>query len=162
MLPSDFPIVDDRLVMGQWKQGMAGDKHPLIAQRFVNNTWYYTINVGILEETFYLDELELGVWHDMVYNILFTPSSRGYFRAWHNGTQIIDYEGRTAYEYVAQRFYHKFGIYRDSWPTSWTIFFDKYDITNQKCNSILTIFKCVFSYSIGKSYEDVNPTRFDY
>ena len=124
-LPSDFPITTDRLVMGQWKQMNAGDKHPLIAQRFVNNTWYYTVNVGISKETFYLEALQLGVWHDLIYNINFSPTTDGYFRAWHNGTQIIDYEGRTSYQYMPQYFYHKFGLYRDSWPTSWTIFFYK-------------------------------------
>ena len=125
LLPTNFPLVDDRLVMGQWKQSMAGDKHPLIAQRFVNNTWYYTINVGFTKETYYMEELELGIWHDMIYQINFSPFDSGYFRAWHNGTQVIDYSGRTAYDYMPQYFYHKFGLYRDPWPTSWTVFFDK-------------------------------------
>jgi hypothetical protein len=124
-LPYDFPIVSDRLVMGQWKQNPAGDKHPLFAQRFVNGTWYYTMDVGLRTEQWDLEPLQLGIWHDMIYQVKFSPHQDGYFRAWHNNTLIIDYSGITSYAYITPEFYFKFGLYRDSWPTSWTVFFDK-------------------------------------
>ena len=126
-LPINFPIVNDRLVIGQWKQSNAGDKHPIIAQRFINGNWYYTLEVGETPIEFNdIGNLTLGVWHDMIYNIRFSPYiEKGYFKAWHNGSLIIDYSGRTSYAYMSQRFYNKFGIYRDAWNSSWTIFFDK-------------------------------------
>jgi hypothetical protein len=109
------------------KQSNAGDKHPLIAQRFKNGKWYYTINVGEKKVEFDdIGELQLGVWHDMIYNIKFSPNDDGYLRVWHNGSMIIDYTGRTSYAYMAPRFYSKFGLYRDSWNTSWTCFVDKF------------------------------------
>lgn len=82
----------------------------------------------------------------MVFNIKFSIQSDGYFVVWHNATSaadapVVEYRGTTAWRDASPRFYSKIGLYRDAWPTSWTSFWD--------------------DYTIGSSFEEVSPTRFD-
>ena len=146
-IPSNaFPIVNDRLVMGQWKQNSLGDVSPLFAQRFVNNEWYFTLYMQGYNETIFdmgINSLTFDEWHDLIFNFKFTSNEKdGYVNVWHNHSQIIQYKGKTAYDdQGTPQFYHKFGLYRDVWNSSWTIFFD--------------------NYSIGKSKKQVDPSRFD-
>ena len=145
-IPSDhFPIVNDRCVMGQWKQNSLADVSPIFAQRFIDNDWFFTVFVDPNETVFDMGNgtLKFDVWHDMIFNFKFTSDKNsGYINVWHNHTKIVEYSGQTAYnDQGTPQFYHKFGMYRDVWNTSWTIFFD--------------------NYSIGKSYKQVDPSRFD-
>lgn len=145
-IPEDFPIIDNRLVIGQWKQVEAD--RPIIAQRFKKGRFFITLHIekdksGEVpgKTLFETREFKLGRWYDMVYNIKFTPEGNGYIRAWMNGKKIIDYHGKTAWADQEDRFYNKFGLYRDEWPEPMTIYFD--------------------NYTRGKSFKDVDPARFD-
>jgi hypothetical protein len=89
-----------------------------------------------------------GYWcaDDMIFNINFSTMADGYFVVWHNATSqadqpIVAYSGPTAWRDASPRFYSKIGLYRDAWPTSWSSFWD--------------------DYTIGYSFDAVNPKRFD-
>eukprot|EP00009_Paramoeba_aestuarina_P008660 CAMPEP_0201520944 /NCGR_PEP_ID=MMETSP0161_2-20130828/13436_1 /ASSEMBLY_ACC=CAM_ASM_000251 /TAXON_ID=180227 /ORGANISM="Neoparamoeba aestuarina, Strain SoJaBio B1-5/56/2" /LENGTH=271 /DNA_ID=CAMNT_0047919477 /DNA_START=143 /DNA_END=958 /DNA_ORIENTATION=- len=148
MLPTDFEITDDRFVMSQYKQSgrVSGGSSPIFGFRYVNAVWYVTLrledyNTNGTETVFDLPTLILGQWHDMIVNVRFdVDETMGYFNVWVNGTQEIEYKGRSAYlpPGGGERFYHKTGIYRDAWPDNWTMFFD--------------------NYKIGHNYQEVDPS----
>jgi hypothetical protein len=50
-------------------------------------------------------------WQDFVYQIRWSSKSDGVIRIWRNGTLIVDYKGKTAYDGRSAP-YFKFGIYR--------------------------------------------------
>ena len=140
LLPKGFPIVDNRLVMGQWKKSKLPGS-PMVAQRFRKGVFFITIRREDGLQRFDVGRLETEVWYDMIYSIRFSTESDGHARAWMNGKQILDYDGPTALTPGEDRFYNKFGLYRDRWPEPMTVYFD---------NS-----------TVGKDYNDVNPARFD-
>jgi hypothetical protein len=137
LLPVGFEHSDDRLVFGQWKQAgnTAGGLSPPLAQRYKNGTWYFSqrlesFAVNGTETVFPMPKLVLGKWHDLVVNVKFTTDETGYIGVWVNGTKYVDFKGRTAYKEAGAEtvFYNKVGLYRDAYPTIWTMFFDNYEI----------------------------------
>ncbi len=132
-IPSSFPIVDNRLVISQWKQiGLEGS--PVIGQRFRKGRHYLTIRtLGTSrladKRKFDLPELVPDRWHDLKYVIRFTPEKSGSVRVWMNGELVVDYKGRTASPDADTRVYHKMGLYRDRWPDPMTIYFDDYALS---------------------------------
>lgn len=140
LLPKGFPIVDNRLVMGQWKKSKLPGS-PMIAQRFRKGEFFITIRNEHGLERFDVGRLEMEVWYDMIYSIRFTTESDGHVRVWMNGKRILDYHGPTALTPGIDRFYNKFGLYRDRWPEPMTVYFD--------------------NYTVGTGRDEVNPARFD-
>ncbi len=132
LVPDDFPIVDNRLVIAQWKQdGVSGS--PVVAQRFRGGHHYMTIRrIGGLSgerRYFQLPTLTTGAWHDMEYTIGFSTDDRGFVRVLMDGKEVVTYSGPTAFTQGTNRFYNKIGLYRDRWPTPMTIYFDNYELT---------------------------------
>ena len=140
LLPKGFPIVDNRLVMGQWKKSKLPGS-PMVAQRFRKGEFFITIRNERGLERFDVGRLEMEVWYDMIYSIRFSTESDGHVRAWMNGKQILDYHGPTALKPGIDRIYNKFGLYRDRWAEPMTVYFD--------------------NYTVGTGYNDVDPARFD-
>jgi hypothetical protein len=142
LIPNGFPVVDNRLVIAQWKQSsLIGG--PLVAQRFRNGQHYLTVRraeSGRNDKKYSLPTLEMGKWNDMVYHIRFSLDD-GYVEVWMNGTQIVSHQGPTAFKDGENGFYNKFGLYRDRWEEPMTIYFD--------------------NYTLGDSFETVNPARYD-
>ncbi|AHB41762.1 hypothetical protein P148_SR1C00001G0976 [candidate division SR1 bacterium RAAC1_SR1_1] len=132
-IPENFPIIDNRLVIGQWKQQFEeGTKNnALIAQRFRNGK--YTIsfnptgdpkgnggNVNICE----LNAKDvLGKRIQTEYEIRFSEDEDGYIKIRHNGNFLWEYHGKVSSsskeypvgKYYKDNFFFKFGLYKDSY-----------------------------------------------
>jgi hypothetical protein len=144
LVPSGFPVVDNRLVFAQWKQhGFSGG--PLVAQRFRKGEHYLTVRIpnATPEDTrrFPLPKIMFDRWSDMIYHVRFSAGTDGRVELWMNGLQLVSYAGPTAVENGENSFYHKIGLYRDRCKEPMTIYFD--------------------NYTLGDSHNAVDPARFD-
>lgn len=136
LIPEDFPVVDDRLVISQVKQTVsASSPLQLYAQRFRNGQHYLTIydmTNGDKEEAarVTLPDLTKEQWHDFIFQIYYSETSDGYIKMWMDGKQVTSFNGPTASRKGRNQFYHKIGMYRDQWPDPMTPYFDDYMLTN--------------------------------
>lgn len=144
LVPDGFPIVDNRLVISQWKQS-PGESGPLIAQRYRAGRHDLTIHVDgdprSKKQRYSLPEIQQGRWTDIVYHIRFSNENDGFVEVWINGKREVNHRGITAHSTGEDLFYNKFGLYRDRWKSPMTIYFDE--------------------YTLGSNYEDVDPARLD-
>ena len=143
LLPTDFPIVDDRLVITSWKQSDV-EGSPLIGQRFRSGRHSLKIRppgVSGSGTTYRLPPFQMGRWTDMVYHIRYSSAGDGQIEVWMNGNRIVSYRGATASVHGADRFYHKIGLYRDRWKEPMTMYVD--------------------NFILGDRYDRVDPSRFD-
>jgi hypothetical protein len=143
LLPANFPIVDNRLVIAQWKQSDV-EGSPLIGQRFRDGRHYLTIRppgAAGNGRSYRLPNLRLGRWADLVYHVHYSYGDDGRIEVWMDGNRVVSYEGPTASQTGANRFYHKVGLYRDRWEQPMTMYVD--------------------NYRLGDSFDRVDPSRFD-
>lgn len=126
-LPADFPIVDTRLVVGQWLQ-LCPDpllkrlRSPVLAQRYRAGVFHLTLNTDAGRRILWSHEGEIrGRWLDMVYHLRLSTGPRGLVRAWMNGEPIVRYDGRLGYVEDAPLSYFRIGLYRDHLPDSMTV-----------------------------------------
>jgi polysaccharide lyase-like protein len=128
-LPLDFPIVDTRLVIGQWKQtcqDCSKNRSPIIAQRFRSGVFFVTIETTRGRQTIYQHRQSiLGQWLDLRYRIRFAWSD-GSVTMWLNGGRVAEYRGPLGYPDDPPEVYFKFGLYRDRLRQPMTIYFDDY------------------------------------
>ncbi len=128
-VPPDFPIVDRRLVIGQWKQACVDcnkDRSPIIAQRFRKGVFFVTIETLNGRTTIYQQpQSVLGRWLDLRYRIRFAWTDAS-ITLWVNGAQVVDYHGPLGYPDDPPDIYYKFGLYRDRMSQPMTIYFDDY------------------------------------
>lgn len=117
-LPLDFPVVDRRLVLGQWKQGCGdctADHSPGIANRYRNGVFSITIQDGDRRVVLFEEKSDLrGRWHQLVYHLRITPRPDGFLQAWLDGRQVVDYRGPIGYADDLETVYFKIGLYRDT------------------------------------------------
>jgi hypothetical protein len=142
-LPENFPIVDKRLVLAQWRQSEL-EGSALVAQRFRNGRHYLMVRdwnerEGELRE-YELPPIVPGRWNDMVWRARFTRGKDGLIEVYMNGELVVSHAGTTAGPGGKDTFYHKVGLYRDGWHEPVTVHVD--------------------SYALGGSFEDVDPARF--
>ena len=137
MLPADFPIEDNRLVIGQWwsKPKVAeGEPYrsPPLAQRFRKGKFHITLrhsskrvmmNDSDAEDTtlYETKQLALGSWHDFVYQVRWSNSS-GLVNIWLDGKQVASYRGPVGYDDDLGPTF-KFGIYRDDSKETYVVNF---------------------------------------
>ena len=138
-LPKDFPIVNTRLVLAQWKQYCSGgekapcsDDSPVIAVRYVAGELYVTLNTDSGTKKLYrlTDEIRYK-WLDFKFLIRFSRQNDGEIAAFLNDKEIIDFKGVTSYSeshgYASQsRYYFKMGLYRDIMAEPMTIYIDEF------------------------------------
>jgi hypothetical protein len=134
-LPKDFPITSTRLVIAQWKQNCPGDNcypdNPTLAVRYIAHELLVTHKVKAEEDVLYRTTNEIrGKWLDFRFHLRFSKKD-GLIKAWLNNEAIIDYQGPNAYPasggYPEQnRFYFKFGIYRDKSPETMMLYVDEF------------------------------------
>lgn len=129
LVPPGFPVVDNRLVIAQWKQnGVRGS--PLVAQRCRAGRHELTVRVPgsplDLPMRYPLPEIRHGQWADMVYHIKFSAGGDGLVEVWARGKKVVDHKGATAFAEGEKTVYNKIGLYRDRWKEPMTIFFDNY------------------------------------
>jgi Polysaccharide lyase len=134
-IPLDFPIVQTRLVVAQWKQDCDGhapcsDDSPIVAVRYTSGVVQITHQIGDHRAVlFQTGDSLLGKWTDFRFQTRFTPHEYGLLRAWLNGRQVVDYRGVNAYPESAATgyanpslFYFKMGLYRDVMAEPMTIY----------------------------------------
>ena len=124
-VPLDFPVVDRRLVLGQWKQGCGdctADHSPGIANRYRNGVFSITIQDGERRVVLFEEKADIrGRWNHLVYHLSLTPSPDGFLQAWFNGRQVVDYRGRLGYPDDRDHVYFKIGLYRDTLAVPMTL-----------------------------------------
>jgi hypothetical protein len=131
LVPPGFPVIDNRLVIAQWKQsGLSGRR--LVAERFRNGK--HELTIGFPDSTrgktehHDLPRIEFGRWNDMVYHIRFSSGPDGFVTVWMNGRKVAEYKGATAFKSRENQIYNKIGLYRDRWKEPMTIYFDNYAV----------------------------------
>ena len=140
-LPRDFPIVDVRLVIAQWKQlcewGSCRPDNPVLAIRYEGGILFVTRKNDAGQVTMYRSQGEMrGRWLDFRFVTRFSQRDDGAINGWMNGQQIVQYRGVTAYRaargYPAHGFfYFKMGLYRDLMQQPMTIYLD--DFRKDQC-----------------------------
>ena len=85
-IPTDFPVVDRRLVLGQWKQACgdcAADHSPAIANRYRNGVFSITIQEADKRVVLFEEKADIrGRWNQLVYHLKLTPTPDGFLQAW--------------------------------------------------------------------------------
>jgi len=140
-LPPDFPIVDVRLVVAQWKQlcewVSCRPDNPVLAIRYVGGVLFVTRQNDAGETAIYRSQGEMrGRWLDFRFVTRFSQRDDGAIDGWMNGLRIVQYRGVTAYHaargYPAHGlFYFKMGLYRDLMKQPMTIYLD--DFRKDQC-----------------------------
>ncbi len=135
-LPKDFPIVDTRLVIAQWKQVCewfgCRPPNPVLAIRYSRGELFVTRRGDEGQTRLYTSLGEMrGRWLDFRFVIRFSQKEDGFINGWLNGQQIVKYTGVTAYRssfgYTAHGFfYFKMGLYRDPMKELMTIYLDEF------------------------------------
>jgi hypothetical protein len=128
-VPPEFPIVDRRLVIGQWKQACTDcskNRSPIIAQRFRRGVFYVTIETLKGRTTIYQHPQSiLGQWLDLRYRIRFAWAD-GSVALWLNGARVAEYQGPLGYPDDPPEVYFRLGLYRDRLSQPMTAYFDDY------------------------------------
>jgi hypothetical protein len=140
-LPTDFPIVQKRLVVAQWKQlcewVSCRPDNPVLAIRYVGGILFVTRKNDAGETTIYRSESEMrGRWLEFRFVTRFSQRDDGLLNGWLNGRQIVQYRGVTAYRAARGYpphgfFYFKMGLYRDLMNQPMTIYID--DFRKDQC-----------------------------
>lgn len=141
-VPSDFPMEDVRLVMGQWKQTALAlyKKHsPVIAQRYRNGNFSITINNDAGQQTVFTtgDEQNpalIGGWTEFRYHLRFSKAQDGVLEVWMNGELVVNYEGQLAYSDDLNTCYFRLGLYRDRLDVPMTVYFDDFRVESSQEN----------------------------
>jgi hypothetical protein len=135
-LPTDFPIVQTRLVLAQWKQLCewwgCRPSNPVLAIRYVGGVLFITRRNDAGQVTLYRSHEEMrGKWLGFRFMTRFSQQDDGIISGWLNGQQIVKFQGVTAYRgakaYPAYGFfYFKMGLYRDLMEEPMAIYFDDF------------------------------------
>jgi len=136
MFPTDFQLVENRLVIGQWKQATLNSQSPVVALRYVNGTFYHTVR-NLTRDLEDEDEIQyiygpllLGTWNDVAYHIIWSENiMEGLVEGYVNETLAFSYYGQTIASgggYVDTHI----GLYRNQWPDPWTMYFDDFRVSN--------------------------------
>jgi hypothetical protein len=135
-IPGNFPIVNTRLVIAQWKQvcpgGICDDDSPVIAIRYVAGKLFITHNTDTDRIILYqLNDEVRNRWMDFRFRIRFSKQNNGELVAYLHDKEIINYKGVLSYSvargYNTKNWYYfKMGLYRDVMKEPMTIFIDEY------------------------------------
>ncbi len=136
-LPSDFPIVDTRLVIARWKQSFSDtwkDRSPMIALRYMGGRLIVDVSRDRGKRRLYNRKVDLrGRWIDMVFHILPRASKKippafkdGILQVWMGHDQIVDYRGALGFVDDEDEIYFKLGLYRDHMDIPMRIVYDRY------------------------------------
>jgi hypothetical protein len=138
-LPEDFPIIDRRLVIAQWKQycqggdtALCSDDSPVLAIRYVAGELYITLQTDSgVNKLYKLNDEIRNRWLDFKFQIRFSRQNDGEVRAFLNDKEIINYKGVTSYSEkhgysTKSRYYFKMGLYRDIMAEPMTIYIDEF------------------------------------
>jgi hypothetical protein len=139
LLPRDFPIEDNRLVLMQWwpqtksELGEVG-RSPSLSLRFGDGFLTATVRHSDLhvvtdaeavprEKIFKTNKFKLGIWHQFVFQAHWSIKDDGFVKMWWNGKQVADYKGPVGYD-DEQGPIFKFGMYRDDTLKTYVAYFN--------------------------------------
>ena len=132
-VPKDFPILDRRLVMGQWihlDHPKVKSYNPHLSNRFRKGQFYISLKLKkkskVEEKIFHPPNnlFKIGAWNDLSYQIIFSSNKNGMLKVWLNGKQFVDYKGATANYDLPTTF--KCCLYRDQSEEDMVIYFDNF------------------------------------
>jgi hypothetical protein len=139
LIPADFPIVAQRLVIAQWKQDCprghdCDDDDPVLAIRYVSGILSITQTIGPNRTTLWKSNEDFrSKWLDFRFRVCFATNSSGRIVGQLDDKLVVDYRGPTAYTEnpptgypTPGRFYFKMGLYRDTMSEPMTIYIDDY------------------------------------
>jgi hypothetical protein len=128
MLPQDFPIEDNRLVLAQWHgvdKNYLGEpaRSPVLAFRYSSGEFSITMRHSAerivrdadavpSKKLFVTKSFPLNEWNDFVVQAKWAYTEDGFINVWWNGKQIVEYHGPVGYNDDLAP-YFQFGIYRD-------------------------------------------------
>lgn len=128
LLPEDFPIEDNRLVLFQWhgsdKKSLGeASRSPVLAVRYVGGTLSITMRHSAErivhdpdavpnEKLFKTSDFQRGKWNDFVVQAKWAYTEDGFVNVWLNGRKVVSYQGPVGYNDDVGP-YVQFGLYRD-------------------------------------------------
>jgi hypothetical protein len=150
LLPGDFPIENNRLVVAQWHgadKWWLGEhnRSPVLSFRFINGIFsiklmhsskriIWDVEEIPSEKLFKTKDFALDKWHDFVIEAKWTYEDDGFINIWWNNEQIVHYKGPVGYnDNVGPHF--QFGLYRDSTSKSYVSYM-KNILTGNSANEI--------------------------
>lgn len=138
LIPDDFPIEDNRLVLAQWhgadkKYLGEAPRSPAMAFRYSNGCCSITINHSpyrIVRDAkavetktlFKMEQFPRGSWHDFLIQAKWSYRNDGFVNVWWNGRQVVRYSGPVGYNDDFGP-YFKFGLYRDDSAQTYVAYF---------------------------------------
>lgn len=129
-LPSDFPIVDTRLVVARWKQSFkepSKDRSPMIALRYMDGKLKVTVARDRGKRSVFTKKIDLrDQWVDMIFRIVPKADKNGILQVWKDNTQIVDYRGPLGFKSDEAEICFKLGLYRDHMDTPMRIVYDRF------------------------------------
>ena len=130
LLPSDFPIVDTRLVLAQWLQECKDctKKHsPMVSLRYYGGILRVYVMSDRGKRRPYKQELDLrNKWVDMIFRIVPKTNKKGSLQVWMDSNQIASYRGALGHKDDKDRFFFKMGLYRDHMQQPMRIILDRF------------------------------------
>jgi hypothetical protein len=139
LVPDDFPIEDNRLVLAQWHgadRKYLGEvpRSPAMAFRYSNGSLSITIchsadrivrdAKAVPSKTlFQADQFPRNAWNDFVIQARWSYKEDGFVNIWWNGRQIVSYSGPVGYNDNFSP-YFKFGLYRDHSDKTYAVYFN--------------------------------------
>jgi hypothetical protein len=119
-VPPDFPVLDRRLVIAQWKQdcgNCALDHSPGVAVRYRRGALSVTVDNAAGRRPVVEDTADIrGRWTQLVVRLRLTPTDAGLLEVWLDGRPAGAYTGPIGFSDDRDQVYFKMGLYRDHLP----------------------------------------------
>ena len=140
LVPEDFPIEDNRLVLAQWHgadKKYLGElpRSPSMSFRYSNSSFSITIchsadrivrdpKAVLSKSLFKTEQFPRNAWNDFVIEARWSCQSDGFVNVWWNGRQVVRYSGPVGYNDDFGP-YFKFGLYRDDSDKTYAVYFNR-------------------------------------
>jgi len=138
LIPDDFPIEDNRLVLAQWhgadkKYLGEAPRSPVLAFRYSKGCFSITVNHSpcrIIRDTkaveaktlFQTEQFPRSAWNDFLVQAKWSYLNDGFVNVWWNGRQVVHYSGPVGYNDDFGP-YFKFGLYRGDSAQTYVAYF---------------------------------------
>ena len=125
LIPNDFVISDNRLVLAQCKQA-ENLYSPFLSLRYINGNFEVKLCSLNEQKRHKLKNINRGSWNNVLLNYELAKNQIGQVKVWLNETNIVDYNGELGFPDTPDAIHFSMGIYRDELNISQTIYFDRF------------------------------------